>query len=360
MVVTLHWSVLIIVGLVTMLLADGVLPDERPGESSISYWSVAIGTAALFTLSIAAHELAHALVAKRFGMRAERMTLWMLGGVTELDDEPPSPRADAWVAASGPLASAGLSLAFAALAFVVGPSLVSVALTWLALMSAIIAVFNLLPGAPLDGGRLLRAVMWRRTKDRAQATVSAARAGRTLGIVFVTLGLFLLVVGDASGIWLAVVGWFVLNNATAELFASRIERLTGLAASEVMVAAPVVLPRWWTVAAALNVITPGSAAQPAFPIVDFDGRASGAIALGDLQRVPAERAGELRVDHLRGALAVPTVPSDAPVPVVARAIARGRLAVVVDERGGPVGLIDWSVLDRAERLVSMQATRAGR
>ncbi|MFA1542644.1 site-2 protease family protein [Actinomadura monticuli] len=218
--VGLHWSVLLIMVLIAEILARSVLPAADPGASADARWAVAAATSALFVLSLAAHEFAHALVARRHGVRVGSITLWVLGGIAELDDDPPTARADLHIAGVGPLTSAAAAAVFAA-AWTAGsalgaPIIVTASLSWLAATNALIALFNLLPGAPLDGGRVLRALLWRRQGDRAGATRTAQHAGLTLGRVMIGAGLLTLLVNWFSGLWLAVVGWFILSSARAE------------------------------------------------------------------------------------------------------------------------------------------------
>jgi len=153
-----HWSVLVTEGLFATVLATSTLPGAHPGDTGTAYWLVAVGTAVVFILTLLAHELAHAVVARAYGIQVNRITLWLLGGVTDLGGPSPTARADALVALAGPATSLGIGTVSAILAAIVGTSgLVGTALVWLASVSVLLAVFNLLPGAPLDGGRVLRA-----------------------------------------------------------------------------------------------------------------------------------------------------------------------------------------------------------
>ncbi|GIJ48149.1 zinc metalloprotease [Virgisporangium aliadipatigenens] len=226
----LHWSVLVIMFLLAQGLAMVALPTGAPGRPAWLYWGVALGTAALFLASLLAHELAHALVARHYGIPVRRVTLWLLGGVAELDGDPPTPTADLRVAAVGPLTSAGIGGVCFAAALAVR-SLVSpvpvTALAWLATINLLLAVFNMIPAAPLDGGRVLRAALWRWRGDRARAVVAAARAGSFVGGALVVSGLIVMVLGDLSGLWLILVGWFVAGAARAEERAARVDRLLG-------------------------------------------------------------------------------------------------------------------------------------
>jgi Zn-dependent protease len=198
------------------VLATSALPAARPGHSASAYWLFGVVTAVVFLITVVAHEVAHAFTARHFGIRVKGITLWMLGGVTELDGESPSPRADAVVAAAGPATSIGLGALSAGLAWWVGGSgLLDAALAWLAGVSVFLGLFNLLPAAPLDGGRLLRALLWRRYDDRARAGYVTARVGRGIGFILIALGVVeLILTGSLAGLWFGFVGWFIVGSAT--------------------------------------------------------------------------------------------------------------------------------------------------
>jgi Zn-dependent protease len=152
-----NWSVAVILVIIADILAVSVLPADVPHRPTALYWLVAIVAAALFLACLLAHELAHALVARRNGVGVRSITLWMLGGVAELEGDPPSAAADLRIALAGPAASLAAGGVFLAAAALIGqargPAVVVAAASWLAVMNGVLAVFNLLPGAPLDGGR---------------------------------------------------------------------------------------------------------------------------------------------------------------------------------------------------------------
>ncbi len=235
--------------------------------------------------------------ARHYGIGVKRITLWALGGFTELDGESPSPRAEALVAVAGPATSIGLGAVSGVLAWWAGGSgLLGAALSWLAAISVLLGVFNLLPGVPLDGGRLLRALLWWRYQDRARAGYVAARVGRALGFVLIALGFVELVAaGSVAGLWIAFVGWFIVGAATAEAHVGQAEGLKGLRVGDVVALSPTVLAEWWTVEQVLAQASPDHAVAQAFPLVDFGGQATGALTLRDLQRVPAGRRAETRI-----------------------------------------------------------------
>lgn len=347
-----HWSVLIIIGLFAWLLATSLLPALQPGQAVGAYWAVGLVSATFFLATLLAHELAHAVTAMHFGMRVERITLWMLGGLAELGGEPPSPRADALIAAAGPLTSFVVAAVCGALAWVLGGGLVAAALAWLAEISLVLAVFNLLPGAPLDGGRLVRAVLWWRYRDRARATRAAASAGRVLGWLLVALGMLEVLVGGVSGLWLALVGWFIINGAASERYSVQAEKLRGLTVRDAIGRPPAVAGDWWSVQEFLERLTPEHASQPAFPLVDVDGALTGVVTVAGLERTPAERrpTTPLRDVPRRP----PTVVSpQTPLPELLLSLhLRGGIAVVV-ENGRPIGVLSAQELDRAVELTEL-------
>lgn len=294
-----HWSVAIVLVLISWLLGSSVLPAAAPGYPAAWYWVTGALTAVLFLVSLLAHELTHAVLARRDGMRVKRITLWMLGGAAELEGEPPSPKADLLIAGSGPVISlllGGIFLGCALLAAAVLPPLVLSGLGWLGVTNLILGVFNLLPGAPLDGGRVLRAAVWHRTGDRARAAAVAAKVGQGLGVVFIALGLaetFLL--GQWTGLWLAFLGWFLIGAAQAELTSGLARRRLGdLRARAVMDPHPVPAAGWFTVQAFLDQ-TAGTARHRLFPVLSFDGKPIGVVSLAELSRMTADQRLTTRV-----------------------------------------------------------------
>ena len=207
-----------------------------------------VAAAAIFFVSLLAYQLAHALVAHKAGVEVKGLTLWLFGGVASLGGESPTPRADFRIAAAGPATSLGLAAGFAAVAGglqLIGVAhIVVVAASWLSGINLMLGVFNLVPGAPLDGGRILRAFLWRRHGDRVRAAVTAARAGTVVGYGLIGLGLVEFLAGaSVGGLWLVFIGWFILAAARAEE-ADTLTRdaLGGLRVTDVMSPRPVVAP----------------------------------------------------------------------------------------------------------------------
>ncbi|MEU4822070.1 site-2 protease family protein [Actinomadura sp. NPDC023710] len=290
--VGMHWSVLVIMFLIAEILARSVLPTADPAAR----WTAAVLVAVLFMGSLAAHEFAHALVARRHGVRVGSITLWALGGLAELDGEPSTARADLQIAGVGPLASAAAGAAFAG-AWAAGhalgaPVIVTASLSWLAATNILIAVFNLLPGAPLDGGRILRALLWGRRGDRASATRSAQRAGMVLGQAMIGAGLLVLLLSSwFNGLWLAVVGWFIAGSARAEArWTDLREAAKGLRVADVMTRDPD--HGWaWQPASAFVQDVAARSRQTVFPVVSVSGDPVGAVTVDRLARVPKQETG---------------------------------------------------------------------
>lgn len=210
--VDLSW--LIIAGLVVWSLAVGFFPQHLEGLRPVDYWKLAvIGAFGLF-FSILFHEFWHSWVARKQGVQVKGITLFVFGGVAEMQEEPKSPRAEFLIAVVGPLASLFLGLVFylayrAGLSLGAGEGLAGVFM-YLALINVILAVFNLIPAFPMDGGRILRAVLWKLKKDQRWATQIATSFGATFGLVLIGLGLLNMLAGNVvGGAWYALIGMFI-------------------------------------------------------------------------------------------------------------------------------------------------------
>jgi Zn-dependent protease/predicted transcriptional regulator len=206
------WIILAL--LVTWTLATGYFPFEQPGLASSTYWWMAVVGAVCLFASIIAHEFAHSLVARRDGVPMKGITLFIFGGVAEMDREPPSAGAEFRMAIAGPVASIAIGAAFY-LAYRVGSSLgwpipATSVLEYLGFINVVLAVFNLLPAFPLDGGRVMRSILWQRRGDLRSATRTAANVGSAFGLGFILLGVFA-VLGGAfiGGMWWFLIGMFL-------------------------------------------------------------------------------------------------------------------------------------------------------
>ncbi|OQO93877.1 peptidase [Saccharomonospora piscinae] len=214
----LHPSSAVTVVVLTSTLALGLLPVTAADRAPAWYWLGGLAVALAFLACVVVHEVAHVLAARRHGVGTERITLWLLGGVAERDSEAPGPRADAVIAVAGPAASVLTGAVFWAVALVAQPMLAPVplaSLLWLGTANLLLALVALLPGSPLDGGRLVRALVWARTGDRARGERVARRCGRVIGVLLLAGGAVeVILFGQFVGIWLSVLGWLVLGTRT--------------------------------------------------------------------------------------------------------------------------------------------------
>jgi Zn-dependent protease len=179
--VRLHWSLLAVFALIVWSLTDGVFPSQNPGLSDGTYLAMAIAAALLFLASILLHELGHSWVARREGIAVDSITLWLFGGVSQFKGRFTSAGAEFRVAVTGPLISIALGVVFVSVALAGLPSAADGVAAWLGYINLTLAVFNLLPASPLDGGRVFHAVLWRASGDFAWATRVASEIGQGFG-----------------------------------------------------------------------------------------------------------------------------------------------------------------------------------
>jgi Zn-dependent protease len=345
--VGLSGSALVLLVLLAAGLAFGRLPAVEPGRGWLLYALAGLLAAVLFLACVLAHELAHMVVARSYGVRVESLTLWLLGGVAELRDEPRTPGAEAAVAVAGPATSFGLGAVFAAVAAglsALGADrlLVGVA-AYLAGVNLILALFNLVPAAPLDGGRILRAVVWKATGDRARAGVVAARAGRVFGLLLIALGIGSTVLfGSFGGVWWVLLGWFLVHVASAEERRAVLGRqLHGVRVGDVMSADPVAADEWLPVDRFIEDALLRHRFS-AYPLTDPAGRLTGLVTLNRIRSVPPARRHSTRLGEIScPPEGVPVARPDEPlVDLLPRlgGCADGR-AVVLDDGGRVVGIV---------------------
>lgn len=216
---SLDYSWFLVFGLLTWMLAASYYPAEFKNWRPLLYWVTGGATAILLFASVLLHELGHSFVALRFKIPVRGITLFIFGGVAQIGAEPPSARAEFLIAIAGPV----VSLALAAVFSIAQPALAAVEpllgmAKYLAFMNFGLALFNLIPGFPLDGGRVFRAFVWAVTKDMRQATLIASNAGRFFGFLFIAAGVWRMLSGDiGGGLWTAFIGWFLDNAASAQI-----------------------------------------------------------------------------------------------------------------------------------------------
>lgn len=330
----MHWSAPLLIVFLAFGLAGGVLPVWAPGHSQAVYDALAVVGALLLMISLVAHEAAHALVARRAGVEVEDVTVFALGGVTRMGSATTA-RSAGWIAAWGPLTSlllGGAGLGVAVLAgHVLHWTLLAALLAWTGWANVLLGVFNLIPAAPLDGGRVLQAVIWRIRGDRERAARIAARCGQVAGALMVAGGWLEILTGRVGGLWLALLGLFVLMAAAAEVRRAAVfEAVRGMRAADAM--RPVVTGQdWQSVDRFLAETMPRAADQVVVPVTDLDGRPSGVVTLPALRAVPAARQAGVRVREVAAPLDTCTLagPDDQLTDVLDHAVTTANRPILV-------------------------------
>ena len=306
-----NWSWLVIFTLIVWTLASGIFPETNPGLSKGAYGVMSVLAALLFFTSLVLHELGHAVQARRERMEIEGITLWLFGGVARFKGRFPSAGAEFRIAIAGPLVSLALGLGFVALALTGLPGTVEGVTAWLGYTNLALLVFNLMPALPLDGGRVLRSLLWMRRDDFAAATRTAAAVARGFAYLLIGGGIALFVLqGAFSGAWLAFIGWFLLQAAGAEArdVAAR-QALGGLAVRDLMVRDPVTVPAGMTLGAFMDEVV-WAHRYTTYPVVE-DGRVVGLLPFRSVAVVPrAEWDSRLVRDCMVGRDGVPALAED--------------------------------------------------
>jgi Zn-dependent protease/CBS domain-containing protein len=291
--IALDWSWLILAVLITWTLASGVFPFYYPGLTPAAYWSMGVIAALGLFGSIILHELGHATVARRYGLPIRRITLFIFGGVAEMEAEPQRPAAEFWVAIAGPIVSFLVGLVFWLLlqgtaGAGAGVSVAGV-LGYLATINIILAVFNLVPAFPLDGGRILRAALWYWKGSLRWATRVSSTIGGAFGILLIVLGVYRVLIGDfVGGMWWFLIGLFV--RFAAQMSYQQVlvrETLRGIPVRRIMTATPVTVSSGITIAQLIDDYVYRHH-HNMFPVVD-NGRLVGCVSMNDIKRLPRDR-----------------------------------------------------------------------
>jgi Zn-dependent protease/predicted transcriptional regulator len=285
--INVHTSWLVVYALITWTLAVGYFPRTLPDLSPVAAWVSGLAAALLLFVSVLLHELSHSIVARAHGLGVRGITLHIFGGVSQLEEEPPSARAEFLIAAVGPLSSfaiAGLLWAGRATG-VVTAGVAGAILDYLIFINTAIGVFNLVPGFPLDGGRVLRAVLWKWKGNLRSATFTASRVGSAVAVVLMMWGFLQVMTGAfMGGMWMILIGIFLRGAADASYAQVELkETLAPLHVDDIMVRNPVTVPA----AAPVSVLVELLWAHhfTSFPVVE-DGRAVGIATLPHVQPVP--------------------------------------------------------------------------
>jgi Zn-dependent protease/CBS domain-containing protein len=356
-----NWSLVFIFALIAWTLATEVLPLEVSNQPALAYWVAGGVGAVVFYGCLLAHELAHALVARRNGVKVAGITLWLFGGVSRLDGEPKSAGAEALIAGVGPLTSLAVAVVAFLLSLLPFPALADGLLGWLAFVNVALALFNLVPAFPLDGGRLLSSWFWWRSGSRQRGVHSAVRIGRVFAYLMIAFGVFELFTGQAlNGIWIAFVGWFLLSAGSSEEMGSQVRGLLATVPVSAAMTSPVVIvPDWLTVEQFLESIAPQHRFTT-YPVHDPSGKLTGIVRLGDLARMPPQARAEERLrDRARPISEVPTSrPDEGLAALIQRVGAALEQRVLVFDSGGRLaGIV--SPADVARVLAVRQTLGAG-
>ena len=372
--IRLDWSLLIIFALVTINLGAGVLPSWHPSWGPVGVWvGAAIAAVTLFA-SLLAHELSHALVARTQGVEVRRITLFLFGGVAHLEGAPPSPRAEFLIAVIGPLVSFAIGFTLTALGlFLSRPELASTQdfddtlavframgpgvtlMLWLGPVNVMLGLFNLVPGYPLDGGRVLRSALWAVTRDQLKATRWASFVGQVIAWTVMAFGLLRVIRGDLmGGLWFALIGWFLFGAARAGFQEQLVRRtLEHVPVSRIM-------------RTRLERVGPGMLLeelirdhvmaddQRAWP-VESDGQLLGLVTFDDLRKVPYEEWERRTVaDVMTPARSLASITPEAGAEVALQELSQRQLdqLPVLDQEQHLLGLV------RRQDLVRWMALRA--
>ena len=302
------WSLLVIFVLIASSLAMGLFPEWHPDWGRGLVWAAALAAAVALFASVLVHELSHALVGRAWGIAVRRITLFVFGGIAQMEQEPPDWRAEFWMAIIGPVTSAVLGfLCFLAAGFSIAPAAAEfedpaqlfaslgvggTLLMWLGQVNFVLAVFNLVPAFPLDGGRVLRALMWAISGDFRRATRGASGAGQAFAWFLIATGVAMILGaripllggGLVGGVWIAFIGWF-LNNAAALSYRQLLvrEALRDVPVARLMLTSIATVPPDLPVSELVEGYLLRSD-QRAFPVV-ADGRLEGMVCLHEVRRL---------------------------------------------------------------------------
>jgi len=292
--IRIHWTLWLVFLLIAWSLAVGYLPQTYRGLNDATYWTIGIVSAFVLFLSVLVHELSHSYVAKKNGLPIARITLFFFGGVSEMSEEPRDPGLEVRMAAAGPLTSFAIAAILGALWYVgrlVSFPIPAIAvLGYNAIINAALGAFNLIPAFPLDGGRVLRGSLWRRSKNLLSATRNATRVSEILSLLMIAAGL-LLVVATAdfvNGIWIIFLGWFIRSGAETSLQQTQMtEALHGISVGDIMTRNLLTVTPDITVQQLVNdyfLVHP----HGGYPVVQND-KLQGVVTMSSVRSIPREK-----------------------------------------------------------------------
>ena len=341
----LHYSWLVIFFWFTWILATSVFPNLNEDWTEGQYWGVAIASSLLFFASIVAHELGHSLVAMRYGIQVKSITLFILGGVAQIAKEAPRARIEGLIAAAGPAVSIGLGglfLGLHALTEDVNEQVSALSL-YLGQANIFVGIFNLLPGFPMDGGRILRAIVWGIGGNLLKATRIATTLGKGMGILLIAAGIAAVIFTGSllSGIGAVLIGWFIFNAASQSYTQATLrEALRGIRVREIMSAEPALIPGRLDLRTLVQSYVVFSGRTTFF--VGEDGRLDGLLTLENIKATPRERWAETTVSDVKTPLEeIATITPGEELVTALEAMDESRAPQLpVVDRGAVVGIVN--------------------
>jgi Zn-dependent protease/CBS domain-containing protein len=363
-----HYTWLFIFILFSWSLAAGIYPQQHPGWTTATYWTAGVVTTLILFISVLLHELAHSLVAQAKGMKVSSITLFIFGGVSNLEEEPEKPRTEFAMAIVGPLTSLVLGFIFWALAIAIAghgvsfldlingknqPTALDAVMGYLGWINLSLAVFNLLPGFPLDGGRVLRSILWGSTHSLQKATNAAATVGRLFGWAFIAFGVYEVLGGNwVGGIWIAFIGWFLMSAADASRREITLrEHLSGIKVKDVMNAQPGSINPETTVEEIVSNIFQRLHGR-AVPVCAND-KLMGIVTIDDVKKVPRDQWAVTRAERIMTRQPLYTVTPESGLSDAFKLIAQHAInQVLVTQDGKCIG-----ILSRADIIAHLQLSQ---
>jgi Zn-dependent protease/CBS domain-containing protein len=349
---------LAIVTLITWSLGASYFPEAIHGINPWASYALGLASALLLFASILAHEFGHALVARRAGIEIEEIDLWLLGGVSRMRGEAHEPQDELRYALAGPAVTAVIAVCFGMVYLLLPsstPAVIRALVEYQVLVNALILVFNMLPAFPLDGGRVLRSLLWRHSNDIGRSTETAANVGRGFGYLMIFLGILEFVGGAPEGLWLALIGFFILMAAGSQAVGAQVQAaLSGVDARGLMSTPVVSIPERISVPqATADYFLPYR--YTSFPVVDERGRATGLVSVTQIDALTAAQRSTRRIAEIADRDPSLIVPGGEDVArlIERPAFARVGRAAVVDEAGKPTGIVSITDVQRALRAAQL-------
>ena len=287
----IHASWFLVFGLITLSLTQGYFAQEYPHLSTIAHLGLALVTSVLFFSSVVLHELGHSIIAVRNKIPVKGITLFIFGGIAQISREPDSPGVEFRIAIAGPLVSFSLAGLFGGL-YLLGNQIPILAASsaYLMRLNFSLALFNLIPGFPLDGGRIFRAIVWKLTNSYQRATKIATTGGQIIALGFIGLGILGVFTGQiVNGLWLVFIGWFLQSAASFINRQTRMQEiLKGVTVEQAMSRDCIEVPGLTTINQLVQekVLSSG---QRCFFVTDFQGNLQGLLTLDDISRIPQQK-----------------------------------------------------------------------